>query len=235
MAASFRSTRGGCATPSAFGWANGRLYASDNGYDERGPRPIANAPDAIWEIRPDGWYGFPDYAAGIPVTDPQFRSSRGPAPTPLMAAHPPVEQPVLTRPKHAGVTKFDFSRSPSFGYPGQMFLGEVGAGGPVNSADALPAGYQVTRINISTGEMVPFFRAKDSALGPPGPFQYVVTPGPKRPVDVRFSPGGDALYVVDVGAITGLPAGAGPMAQAFPKTGAVWRITRANTAVAAAE
>ena len=65
------------------------------------------------------------------------------APTPLMAAHPPVEQPLLTRPKHAGVTKFDFSRSPGFGYPGQMFLGEVGAGGPVNSADALPAGYQV--------------------------------------------------------------------------------------------
>ena len=50
--------------------------------------------------------------------------------------------------------------------------------------------------------------------------------GPKRPADVRFSPSGDALYVVDVGAIVALPADAGPMVQAFPKTGAVWRITR---------
>ena len=64
------------------------------------------------------------------------------------------------------------------------------------------------------------------ALGPPGPFQYVVTPAPKRPVDVRFSPDGNALYVVDIGAITALPAGAGPMARAFPKTGVVWRIVR---------
>ena len=79
--------------------------------------------------------------------------------------------------------------------------------------------------------MAPFFRAKESALGPPGPFRYNVTPGPKRPVDVRFSPGGDALYVVDVGAIVALPAGAGPMVQAFPKTGAVWRITRGHPAV----
>ena len=165
------------------------------------------------------------------MTDPRFRSARGPAPTFLMAAHPPVEQPLLTRPKHAGVTKFDFSRSGRFGYAGQMFLGEVGGAQPVTGSDPIPAGHQVTRIDLRTGEMVPFFRAKESALGPPGPFRYNVTPGPKRPVDVRFSPGGDALYVVDVGAIVALPAGAGPMVQAFPKTGAVWRITRGHPAV----
>jgi glucose/arabinose dehydrogenase len=216
----------GLRNPFGVRWADGRLYASDNGYDDRGPRPIANAPDVIWQIRPDGWYGWPDYAGGIPVTDPQFRSARGPAPTPLLAQHPPVEQPLFTRPKHAGVTKFDFSRSAAFGHRGDMFLGEVGGAPPVTGQETIPAGYQVTRVDVATGEMVPFFRAKDSALGPPGPFEYVSTPGPKRPVDVRFSPSGDALYVVDVGAIVALPAGAGPMVQAFPKTGAVWRITR---------
>ncbi len=222
----------GLRNPFGVRWGpDGQLYASDNGYDERGPRPIANAPDVIWQVRQDGWYGWPDYAAGIPVTDPRFRSTRGPAPTFLMAAHPPVEQPLLTRPKHAGVTKFDFSRSGRFGYRGQMFLGEVGAGAPVNAPGIVPAGHQVVRIDLRTGEMAPFFRAKESALGPPGPFRYNLTPGPKRPVDVRFSPGGDALYVVDVGAIAALPAGAGPMVQAFPKTGAVWRITRGHPAV----
>ena len=216
----------GLRNPFGVRWANGRLYASDNAYDERGPRPIANAPDVIWEIRQDGLYGWPDYAAGVSVTHPQFHSTRGPAPTPLLAAHPPVEQPLLTRPKHAGVTKFDFSRSAGFGYRGQMFLGEVGGAPPVTGPEPIPAGHQVVRIDLASGEMAPFFRAKESALGPPGPFQHVLTPGPKRPVEVRFSPDGSALYVVDVGAITGLPAGAGPMAQAFPKTGAVWRITR---------
>ena len=44
---------------------DGILYASEDGYDERGSRPIANAPDAIWQIKREAWYGFPDYAAGI--------------------------------------------------------------------------------------------------------------------------------------------------------------------------
>jgi DNA-binding beta-propeller fold protein YncE len=71
----------------------------------------------------------------------------------------------------------------------------------------------------------PFFRARDDALGPAGPFGHVVTPGPKRPVGVRFSPDGNSLYVTDIGAILALPAGAGPMARAFPGTGVVWRVT----------
>jgi glucose/arabinose dehydrogenase len=217
----------GLRNPFGVRWGpDGQLYASDNGFDDRGPRPIANAPDVIWQIRQDGWYGWPDYAAGIPVTDPRFRSTRGPAPRFLMAQHPPVERPFLTRPKHAGVTKFDFSRSSRFGYPGQLFLGEVGGAPPVTGAEHIIAGHQVARIDLQTGEAVPFFRAKESALGPEGPFQYALTQGPKRPVDVRFSPDGNALYVVDVGAIIALPAGAGPMVQAFPKTGAVWRIVR---------
>jgi glucose/arabinose dehydrogenase len=83
----------GLRNPFSVRWGpDGRLYASDNGYDERGPRPIANAPDMLWHIREGAWYGWPDYAAGIPVTDPRFRSRRGPAPRFLMAAHPPESQ-----------------------------------------------------------------------------------------------------------------------------------------------
>lgn len=81
-----------------------------------------------------------DYAAGISVTDPQFCSARGPAPTPLLARHPPVEQPLLTRPKHAGITKFDFSHSAKFGHRGDMFLGEVGGAPPVTGQEMIPAG-----------------------------------------------------------------------------------------------
>ena len=126
----------GLRNPFGVRWAaDKKLYVSDNGYDDRGARPIANAPDVIWKIREDGWYGWPDYAAGIPVSDPSFRSERGPAPSPLLAEHPPVEKPFLTRPKHAGVTKFDFSRSDAFGFTGQMFLGEVGGAQPITGGD----------------------------------------------------------------------------------------------------
>lgn len=78
---------------------DGQLYVADNGYDERGSRPIANAKDNLYIIKEGGWYGFPDYSSGIPVTDPQFRSKRGPRLKFLMEEHPPVEHPWLTRPE----------------------------------------------------------------------------------------------------------------------------------------
>ncbi|HVL69068.1 MAG TPA: PQQ-dependent sugar dehydrogenase [Vicinamibacterales bacterium] len=204
---------------------DGRLYASDNGYDERGSRPIANALDAIWEIRQGAWYGFPDYNAGLPVTDARFRPTRGDPPKFLMREHPPAEKPMTTRPLHAGVTKIDFSRSDAFGRRGHMFLGEVGGGTPVTGPDAPPAGHQVSVIDLSTGKAEPFFSADPSSLGPKGQ-EYVTTPGPKRPVDVKFSPDGNALYVVDIGALVGFAAGGGPAARPFPGSGVVWRIVR---------
>jgi hypothetical protein len=158
-----------------------------------------------------------------------FWSARGKRPTFLMKHHPPVERPLLTRPQGSGVTQIDFSHSPLFGFEGQMFLGEVGSGAPINRPGFPPAGNQVIRIDLASGEVQPFFAAKPEALGPSGPFEHVVTPGPKRPVGVKFSPDGNSLYVVDIGAIVALPAGAGPMARAFPGTGVVWRITREGT------
>jgi glucose/arabinose dehydrogenase len=157
---------------------DGRLYASDNGYDERGARPIANALDNVWIIVQDGCYGGPDYSSGIPVTDPRFRSERGPPPRFLLAEHPPVQQPLLTRPRHAAVTKMDFSRSAAFGFAGQLFLGEFGGGIPITGTGAGPASYQVVRIDPGTRVVEPFFRTRADALGPPG-VEYVMTAGPK--------------------------------------------------------
>jgi glucose/arabinose dehydrogenase len=209
---------------------DGRLYASENAYDERGSRPIANALDNVWVIKQDSWYGWPDFSSGIPVTDPRFKSVRGRAPEFLMAEHPPVEKPLFTRPKHAGLTKMDFSKNERFGFAGDMFLGEFGAGAPITAAGEVSAGHQVVRVNMKTGKMEPFFRANDSALAQ-GAMKYVTTPAPKHPVDVRFSPAGDAMYVVDIGALFGAPAGAGPMAKSIPGSGVVWRISREGIAV----
>jgi glucose/arabinose dehydrogenase len=216
----------GLRNPYGVAWGpDGRLYASDNGYDERGSRPIANAEDNVWVIREGAWYGWPDYSSGIPVTDSRFRSSRGPKPEFLMAEHPPVEQPFVTRPKHAGVTKIDFGRSEAFGFQGHIFLGEFGAGVPITGTDKIQSGHQVVRIDPATGEAETFFTARPETLGPSGA-EYVATPGPKHPVGVKFSPDGSALYVADIGAISPYLAGAGPFPRAFPGTGLIWRITR---------
>ena len=44
--------------------------------------------------------------------------------------------------------------------------------------------------------------------------------GPRRPLDVRFSPDQKALYIADFGAMA-IQAGAVPV----PQTGVIWRVT----------
>lgn len=202
-----------------------KLYVADNGYDERGSRPIAHAPDTVWTIRQDGWYGFPDYAAGVPITESQFRPEHGPAPEFLMRDHPPIERPLATLTAHAGAAKMDFSRSRRFGFEGQMFLALVGDMNPITGRHQERSGFEVIRLEPSTGKAQPFFRTSTTDLGPKD-MEYVQTAGPKRPIDVRFSPDGESLYVVDIGAVAILPTAVGPMPRPFPRTGIVWRITR---------
>lgn len=202
---------------------DGQLYATDNAYDERGSRPVAHAKDNIWQIKEGGWYGFPDYSSGIPVTDPQFRSQRGPKLKFLLKDHPAVEQPWMVRPENAATTKFDFSTSDAFGYKGHLFLAEFGSGTPLTGADTNTNGYTVVRIDPTTKEAKPFFSNKTK--GPSGE-EYVLTAGPRHPVEARFSPDGEALYIVDIGAIGFERAGAGPFPVPSPGTGVIWRITK---------
>lgn len=215
----------GLRNPFGVCWGpDGKLYVADNGYDERGTRPVANSPDFVWQVKESAWYGWPDYVGGAPITDPQFKPKGGPQPEFLMAEHPPVERPFLERPMHSAVAKIDFCRSANFGFEGHLFLAEAGDMNPITGHHGKHVGFQVIRIDPKTGEAASFFRARKDALGPKD-FEYAATAGPKRPVDVRFSPDGEALYVVDIGALVALPTIV-PMVKPFPGTGAVWRITR---------
>jgi glucose/arabinose dehydrogenase len=218
----------GLRNPFGVMWGpDGRLYASDNGCDERGSRPIGNAPDHVFEIKHGAWYGWPDYVGGAPVTDRRFRPKHGAHPQFLMAEHPRVEKPLSVLPVHAGATKMDFSTSDDFGHRGQMFLALFGDVTPLTGRGA-PVPPQVLRIDPSTGAAHPFFRTASFALGPAG-MEHVVTAGARRLLDVRFSPDGSAMYVVDFGAYAVLPL-AVPLAQPFEGTGVVWRITRDGAA-----
>jgi len=216
----------GLRNPFGVMWGpDGKLYASDNGADERGVRPVANCPDNLWEIKKDAWYGWPDFVSGEPVTADKFKPKGMPAPEFLMKDHPKVETPLMTFEPHASVCKIDFSRGRGFGFEGQMFLAASGDYAPATAAEQKRAGYWVKRVDPATGTAETFFRAKPSALGPKD-MEYVLTAGPKRPVDVKFSPAGDALYIVDIGAVAFVTSGQGPTPRPFPGTGVVWRVTR---------
>jgi glucose/arabinose dehydrogenase len=199
-----------------------QLYVTDAGFDERGSRPIANAPDCLWAIKKGAWYGWPDYAGGVPVTDERFRPAKGPAPHFLLKDHPKVEKPLMTLPPHTGGAKFDFSPGGAFG-KGMVYVALWGDMTPATGKATKHPGPGVARFSTATLKPEPFFGVQKDALGTKG-FEHAATAGPRRPVAVRFSPKGDALYVVDFGAMAVVPTAVGPEPQPFPGTGVIWRI-----------
>jgi hypothetical protein len=95
----------------------GELYVTDNDFEEKGDRAIAEDPDRIWHIKnaslpygsvttPD-WYGFPDICGdGLPTWHEKHLPMRGTPAEPLLENPPPWAGPAahLFRP-HTGLGK----------------------------------------------------------------------------------------------------------------------------------
>lgn len=190
----------------------GNVFATDNGMDNRGSRPVANAYDTFEQVFPGEWYGWPDYNARIPVTDPMFRPEGGPQPQFLIKNHPPLASgPVATFTPHSVPTKFDFSFSNQFGYVGQAFVALYGhlyhEGVPLPE----PAGFRVVRVDPATGDVNNFLVVLNPGSGNLGVI---------HPIQAIFGPNGNELYVLDFGN----PGDLGrPPAR---NSGAIWKITR---------
>ncbi len=240
----------GLRNPYGVCWSpDGTLYATENGFDVRGSRPIANDKEDIYVIKKGAWYGWPDFASGKPVTDPEFKPKDEPAPEFLMTEHPKVEEPLMTFPKHSAITKIDFSRGEKFGFNGQMFVAFFGHMAPMTGTVEEHGGHRVARIDLATKKAETFFSKKhhgksgghhakaeggkdDGAAKAGGGGNShggkgeSVSAGPRRLVGVRFSPNGEALYVVDYGTMV-----IDEKPQPVRRTGVVWRITRDGSAV----
>lgn len=185
---------------------DGRLLAVDQGADDRGSRPVGNVPDFLFEVRRGAWYGWPDFLGGVPITDARFRPARGPAPAFVLANHdelPPPEKPLLCFPPHAAAVKFDVA--PAGAWAGQLFVALFGDEVPMTAPKGPKVGRSVARVDPSDWSLHPFAR---------GPL--------RRPIDVRFGPAGDGLYVLDFGSFEMLDKGG---VSAEPKTGKLWRFT----------
>jgi glucose/arabinose dehydrogenase len=204
---------------------DGALYVTDNGYDDRGTRPVFGAADVLWRVQPGAWYGWPEFSESRPIyEDPvwgdHYRVPGKPTPARLLERHPGrPPDPVAFLPVHASADGLDFSRSPEFGYVGEAFIAIFGDQSPTVGKTLKPVGFKVVRVDVRKGISHDFAvnRAKEM-----GPASKVGGHGLERPVAVRFDPSGRSLYVVDFGVLTVSDTETRPRQQ----TGTIWRITR---------
>jgi glucose/arabinose dehydrogenase len=184
---------------------DGRLLAVDQGADDRGSRPAGNVPDMLFEVHKGGWYGWPDFIGDVPITDARYRPERGAPPTFLLANHdelPPPEKPLLRFPPHTAAVKFDVAPDRSPRWAGQLFVALFGDEVPMTAPSGPRAGRSVVRVNPADWSLHSF-----------------VQNGLLRPIDVRFSPAENALYILDFGSFEMLDKG-GVSAEA--KSGKLW-------------
>lgn len=199
---------------------DGQLYVTENGYDERGSRPVWGAGEHLWRVTPGTWYGWPDFSGNKPVDHEGFNPPTKPKPELLLQKHPNTPpKPVAALGVHASSNGLDFSRSASFGHIGQAFIAEFGDMSPATGKSLHPVGFQVVKVDVANGSIEHFAVNK----GPKhGPASKIGTAGLERPVAVRFNPAGDALYIVDFGVMRL----EGKMPKPLERTGVLWKITR---------
>jgi glucose/arabinose dehydrogenase len=199
---------------------DGQLYVTDNGYDERGSRPVWGTADLLWKVTPGTWYGWPDFAGDRPLTEKMHDPPGKPRPTPLLSVYPgKPPRPAALFAVHSSADGFDFSRNSAFGHVGQAFVAEFGDMAPGAGKVLHPVGFKVVRVDIETGVIQDFAVNRG---GTNGPASRIGGGGLERPVAVRFSPDGAALYVVDFGVMTTTERGPVPRKA----TGVLWRVVR---------
>jgi glucose/arabinose dehydrogenase len=205
---------------------DGRLLVTENMYDVRGSRPVWGCGDLLRAIDPRSpplWYGWPDFHGDQPLTwSDHYQPPGHPAPKFLLAEHPnPPPKPAAVLGVHSSACGLDVSRSESFGHVGDAFIALFGDMAPTVGKVMEPVGFQIVRVNPSTGVIEPFAvnRGKSN-----GPASMLKSAGLERPVAARFDRTGNTLYVVDFGVLTVDKSGA----HAQQNTGVLWRITRAE-------
>jgi glucose/arabinose dehydrogenase len=197
----------------------GELYVTENGYDDRGSRPVWGTADVLWAVKPNTWYGWPDFSAGLPLTDERFRPPGKPPLAFLLAEHPnEPPKPAAILGVHSSSNGLDFAPA-SFGYEGQAFVAQFGDQAPTVGKVLAPVGFKVVRVDVKTGAIQDFAANRGKTNGPAS---KIGGGGFERPVAVRFDPTGSAMYVVDFGVMLETKQGSVPQQG----TGVLWKISR---------
>lgn len=200
---------------------DGKLYVTENGYDERGSRPVWGAGDVLWEIKPGTWYGWPDFSTGKPISnDEEFKVPNKEPVKPLLQQLPNTPpKPAAIFGVHSSSNGLDFSRSSAFGFSGEAFVAQFGDLAPEAGKVLSPVGFKIVRVNVNTGVIRDFATNKGTKNGPAS---FLWSGGLERPVSVKFDASGNVLYVVDFGIMKVTEKGPEPQTS----TGVIWRITK---------
>jgi len=197
---------------------DGRIYVSENGYDDRGSRPAWGTGDVLWELKQDTWYGWPDHSGGKKIAGwhvPGKGSVK-----PVIKDYPNTPpKPVAVFGVHASSNGMDFSTSDAFGYKGELFVAEFGDMAPTVGKVLNPVGFKVIRANVGTGVLEDFAVNKSRKNAPASKLKKG---GLERPLSVKFSRDGKALYIADFGIVKMTKKGPQPQEG----TGVIWKITR---------
>ena len=203
---------------------DGTVFVVENGADVRGSRPIDNAPDVLWRVEQDqagAWFGYPDFVAGIPVTDPRF-AAPGVQPlgflienhAALLDGSDAPPEPFATWAPHDATAQSAIAPESWGQWAGRLLVAHHGDFAPVAGPLEQPIPGKVDAVDTEIGKV------EDLLVNPaPG----AAGGAPERPVGLAFA-GDGSLYVADLGVIEGSTAGLIPRAN----TGAVWRITRTD-------
>ncbi|MDF2943068.1 MAG: repeat containing protein [Herbinix sp.] len=196
----------------------GHLFAANQGYDERGSRPIANAPDEIYLVTQGLWYGWPDFSAGEPVTSTRFTPEGGRPLEFLLTNYPNIPPNPFTKfPPNATIMGFDINYDTQFGPEGDFYVAEFGSVWPsLNLITPNPSiGHRISKVNIYTGGNTTFAMNKSGF-----PASFTQEGGFGWLTDVVFGPD-HAMYVVDYSTNP-----RGNLLDFLPNTGVIWRITK---------
>lgn len=199
---------------------DGSIYVTDNGYDERGSRFVWGTGDLLWKLQDGMWYGWPDFSEGKPLADNgEFKPPTKDGIKALLQTYPNTPpKPAAIFDVHSSSNGIDFSRNPAFGFNGEAFVaqfGDMSGAGKVLS----PVGFKIIRVNVENGTIRDFAVNKGKRNGPAS---FLGSGGLERPVSVKFSPDGSALYVVDFGIMKTDKDGIQPQKE----TGMIWKITK---------
>lgn len=200
--------------------ADGALYITENGFDVRGSRPVWGTGDYLWKIEEGSWYGWPDFAGGLPIHF--FKPPGEKKPEFLLQEHPnEPPKPTAALGVHSSSNGMDFSRNSVFGYSGSAFIAQFGDMAPNVGKVIKPVGFKIVRVDVETGVVYDFAVNKGKHNGPAS---WLDSGGLERPIDVKFNAVDNALYIVDFGILQMSEKGAHPLKN----TGVIWKVTKRN-------
>jgi glucose/arabinose dehydrogenase len=193
------------------------LFATDDGMELRGTRPVKDDPDSLLKVIPNTWYGWPDFSADLkPISDTPFQP-----PTELLirSGYPELSflldhatsglsNPSSYRdtllfgkfPSLSGASKMDFvpAGGPFRDYRGSAIVALSGDRSPfATSGQKLrtPVGFKVVRVDLDAKQVDDFIKNTE---GVPASKLGGSAEALERPTDAKFGPDGK-LYILDYG------------------------------------